>query len=300
MSDRAIVEPSGPNYVDPPPWLLRAVSAPTTSHFVTCDGTRLHYRCWNADDSAKPVLLFAHGYKAHSHWWDFIAPYFIDHFRVVAMDFAGMGRSGRRSQYTVESFTRDMTGILDSGLGPATVVGHSYGGVRTLRACADRPDLIRHAVILDSRVHFPDVDRAAHGRAVGHRGWSSGSYDRIRARYRLIPEQPLPIHDTFEHVAFHSIAHCEDGWRWCFDPALPAAPIEPDGGLVLDRIEVPVDYVYGETSTVVEPWRAERIAARLRLCRGPIGIPESHHHLMLDQPLALIAVLRALLVNPQL
>jgi pimeloyl-ACP methyl ester carboxylesterase len=293
----APVGPRRPAYVDPPDWLLRAVAAPTTSHFADCDGTRLHYRCWNARETAKPVLLFAHGYKGHSHWWDFVAPWFVDDFRVVAMDFAGMGRSGHRPVYTAESFTEDLICLLESAVGPATVVGHSYGGLCTLRACAERPELIRHAIILDTRVRFADLDGVVTEHTAGSSGRIYADYDSIRARYRVIPDQPLPIHDTFEHVAFHSIAPCENGWRWRFDPALPFAPSEPDGGALLDRIDLPVDYVYGEQSAVVAPGRAHRIASRLRRCRGAIGIPQGHHHLMLDQPIAVIAVLRALLAE---
>ncbi|MFP3527774.1 alpha/beta hydrolase, partial [Pantoea sp. SIMBA_072] len=57
-----------------------------------------------------------------------------------------------------EAFTEDLTVILETDLGPATVIAHSYGGLRTLRACADRQDLLQHAIILDSRVRFLDVD----------------------------------------------------------------------------------------------------------------------------------------------
>ncbi|MFP3500704.1 alpha/beta hydrolase, partial [Pseudomonas sp. SIMBA_059] len=75
------------------------------------------------------------------------------------------------------------------------------------------------------------------------------------------------------------------GWHWRLDPALPFTLAETDGDALLESIHVPVDFVYGEESIVVEHWRARRIAARLRHCRGAIGIPNSHHHLMLDQPL---------------
>lgn len=292
--------PSAPQYVAPPEWLLRAVSAPSESHFVQHPDVRLHYRSWNAGDTSKPVLLFVHGYRANSHWWDFIAPYFVDRYRVFAMDFSGMGESGPRALYNAETFAEDLIAILDADLGPATVIGHSYGGLRTLRACGDRPDLIRHAIILDSRVRFLDVDS---GQTISTPSPRSGStqpqpsYEAIRQRYRVLPEQPLPLYNTFEHVAFHSIEECEGGWRWRADPALPYTLVESDGDELLGRIEVPVDYVYGEESSVVEPWRADRIASHLSHCRGAIGIPQSYHHLMLDQPLTLVAVLRALLVK---
>ena len=289
--------PQAPEYVAPPDWLIQAVSSPTSSHFLTSAGVRLHYRCWNADEITKPVLVFIHGYRAHSHWWDFIAPFFTDRYRVIALDLTGMGSSGRRSHYSVENFTGDITTLLDSGIGQATLIGHSYGGLRTLRVCADRPDLVRQAIILDSRVRFLDMDNGPSESGPKGNSRPYPSYEAIRQRYRVLPEQPVLLHNTLEHVAFHSIEACDEGWRWRFDPALPHVLSEPDGDSLLSQIEVPVDYVYGEQSSVVEPWRAQRIASTLRHCRGAIAIPESHHHLMLDQPLVLVSVLRALLAD---
>lgn len=294
-----IEQAPAPHYTEAQPWLLRAVGAATQSHFVQCADTRLHYRSWNATDTAKPVLLFAHGYRANSHWWDFVAPFFVDRYRVYAMDFSGMGESGARAQYSAQAFTDDLITILETDLGPATVVGHSYGGLRTLRVCADRPDLIRQAVILDSRVRFLDEPQSAFPLPPARSGRARyyPDYPTIRQRYRVIPAQPLPMADTFEHVAFHSITQSPEGWHWRLDPALPFTVGETDGDALLERIQMPVDFVYGEESIVVEQWRAERIAAGLRHCRGAIGIPNSHHHLMLDQPLALVSVLRALLTQ---
>lgn len=286
-----------PAYVNPPEWLLKAVTAPTQSHYVDCARTNLHYRSWNLEDVEKPTLLFVHGYKANSYWWDFIAPAFTQGYRVFAMDFSGMGLSGHRPLYTSEVFTQDILTVLEI-LGPATVVGHSYGGMQTLRACAQRPDLIQHALILDSRVCFAGVDEPSTQPAPkGKDGLPYPDYPTIRARYRVIPEQPLPIQDILEHIAFYSIKENAEGWNWSFDPALPYGIALPDGDDLLPRIDVPVDYVYGEKSIVVEPWRAERIVSGLRRGRGPTVIPESYHHLMLDQPLTLISVLRALLAK---
>ncbi|MDR2188119.1 MAG: alpha/beta hydrolase [Azonexus sp.] len=293
----SLAAPSAPAYVNPPPWFLNAVATTASAHFFNCHGIQLHYRCWNADEVAKPVLLFVHGYKGNSHWWDFIAPYFRERFRVVAMDFAGMGESGRRSHYNTETFTGDLIGVLEQFDSPAFVVAHSYGGGRTLRVAADRPDLIRHAVILDSCIRFPDVDTQPPRRQMGS-GRPYASYSEARSHYRPFPEQPVGLPDALEHIAFYAIVKVGNAWQWHFDPALPTVGkeiYEPDGGAILDRVNTPVDFIYGAASVVVEPWRAARTAARLCHCRGPIVLPECHHHLMLDQPLALVAALRALL-----
>src|SRR5262249_30582142 len=80
---------------------------------------------------------------------------------------------------------------------------------------------------------------------------------------------------------------------------LPSTPIEPDGASVLGRIRVPLDFVCGEKSAIVPAWRALRTVDCVPRARGPVVIPQAHHHVMLDQPLALIATLRALLAGRQ-
>ena len=58
------------------------------SRFLPVGGGNIHYQHYNADDQGKPGLLFVHGMWAHSHWWDHIAPSFLDHFAVAAIDLA--------------------------------------------------------------------------------------------------------------------------------------------------------------------------------------------------------------------
>ena len=64
---------------------------------------------------------------------------------------------------------------------------------------------------------------------------------------------------------------------------------------MLQRIEVPVSFVYGDHSLIVTHEHAAEIVALIPGCRGPVAIPEAHHHVLLDQPLSLVATLRALL-----
>jgi len=114
------------------------------------------------------------------------------------------------------------------------------------------------------------------------------------ARFRLVPEQACePV--LFDYLARHSLRQTDAGWIWRFDPAL--REFQPPGGDddLLARIAVPVTYVHGEASSVVSAERARAIVSAIPNARGPITMPRAQHHLMLDQPLALIGVLRALL-----
>lgn len=277
-----------------PPWFLQAAARATVSCFAPFEGVQLHYRCWNAEEIGKPGLLFVHGYRGHSRWWDFIAPFFTERFRVAAMDFSGMGDSSWRPAYTLQQHSAEIGAVIaHAGLAPAAVIGHSYGGSRLLRACADGVAGIGHAVLLDSYVSFPDRDPVRQQDPLGRRTPYPDLATAL-ARFRLIPPQATEPY-LFDYVARHSLKPADGGWQWKFDPTLPFGTPEADGPALLRRLTVPVSYVCGEHSAVVDAVRARRIVEHLAQVRGPVILPQAGHHLMLDQPLALVASLRALL-----
>jgi pimeloyl-ACP methyl ester carboxylesterase len=282
-----------------PTWFTRALGAPAQSHFVEVDGAPIHYLTWNAQDTDKPGLLFVHGFRAHARWWSFIAPFFLSRFRVAAMDFGGMGDSGTRPAYEIESCSREIIAVLEAArLGRATVVGHSFGGGRVLTTCATWPGQIERAVILDSYVPVPGVEPKRGTPPPLRPKKIYPTCEAARARFRLVPEQNSAMPYVLDYVARHSMKEVTGGWSWKFDetfmPRLTGFDVEKVRAM-LARIDVPVTIVYGELSAVVSREHAHALVRCLPLGRGPIAIPQSHHHVMLDQPLSLVATLRALL-----
>jgi pimeloyl-ACP methyl ester carboxylesterase len=59
-----------------------------------------------------------------------------------------------------------------------------------------------------------------------------------------------------------------------------------------------VAIIYGADSALITPARAAAMAALLPAGHGPYALAGAHHHLMLDQPLALAALLLELLARP--
>lgn len=281
------------------PWFDAALARPAESRYASVHGARLHYRCWSMERTELPVLMLLHGFRAHARWWDFIAPFFADQYRVIAPDFSGMGDSEARAVYDSATFAADITGLLDLlELNQVTAVGHSYGGSRLLRACADAPARFKHALLVDSYVLFeheaaPSLPRRLLG------GRSYPDFASAHARYRLMPDQDAVLPFLLDYIARHALRETAAGWRWKFDPAMASTGYrEPDGAALLARIDIPVDFIHAEHSAVVTAERAARTVAALRHGRGPVTIPHGQHHLMLDQPLALVSTLRALLAAP--
>jgi pimeloyl-ACP methyl ester carboxylesterase len=279
-----------------PAWFDWALEHSGRSHYIEANGSRLHLLSWNYEARDKPVLLFVHGFRGHAHWWDFIAPFFAEQYRVIAMDLSGMGDSAHRATYGPQTLAEDVIAVAEWLDTPRLIaIGHSYGGSRVLRACADRPELFERLIIIDSYVVFSDQEAVREPAKIrGDREYPDA--ETAIARFRLLPQQADAMPCLVEHVARHSLRATATGVRWKFDVNLPPGGArEADGEQLLARIQRPVDYLFGERSVVVNPALAHRVVSYLKDVRGPIAIPHGHHHLMFDQPIALISALRALL-----
>jgi pimeloyl-ACP methyl ester carboxylesterase len=280
--------------VDTPVWFTQAIETPATSHFVDVSGTPIHYLAWNADERHKPGLVLAHGFRAHARWWSFIAPFLLERFRVVALDFSGMGDSGGRAEERY-LFTQDILGVIEhADLGRAVLVGHSFGGGRVLRMCADHPEYVDRAVIIDTYVNVPELERRVLPRWVARLKIVYPTLEAALARFRLVPEHNCAAPYIIDYIARHSIKQVPGGWTWKFDENFRPHPMEPDWQEV-SSINVPLVFMYGELSVAVSAERIAAVAKYSRHGRAPVAIPGSHHHVMLDQPLALVAALRAIL-----
>jgi pimeloyl-ACP methyl ester carboxylesterase len=279
----------------PPAWFTQALAAPCESNYVDASGAVLHYLSWNAHETHKPGLLFAHGFRAHARWWSFIAPFFIERYRVAALDFSGMGDSGGRTEYTDENYSRDLLAVIEHArFERPAIVGHSFGGGRVLHLCAHHPESVERAIIIDSFVQLNDGEPKIRPSELRQKKIYP-TYEAARARFRLVPAQSRAPDYIVNHVAEHSIKRVDEGWSWKFDDTRPRLRVQRNLSDLLASIRTPMAYVYGDDSAIVSHELAHQIVSHIPKCRGPIAIPESHHHVLLDQPLSLVSALRALL-----
>ena len=96
------------------------------SGFVTANGIRLHYLDWGGFG---PVLILIHGGLDNAHVFDDLAPAFTGHFRVIAYDLRGHGRSDAKEPFDAVTRTEDLRGLMDSlGIAKAHLAGWSLSG----------------------------------------------------------------------------------------------------------------------------------------------------------------------------
>ena len=194
-------------------WFNESLQVESVSKYLQVQDKNIHYLVWG--DESKPGLFFIHGYSAHAHWWDFVAPAFLDNFCAVAIDLSGSGDSEHRELYSQEIFADEIKAVCDDmKWSQADFIAHSMGGSISLNATSIYPEIFKSLTLLDSIVVLPP-DKA--------RGFSS-SKSMIRAdfiyddkevaidSFRLIPPQPCRNDYLLNHIASNSFKERDDGW----------------------------------------------------------------------------------------
>jgi pimeloyl-ACP methyl ester carboxylesterase len=293
--------PTPPNPVsgvaDAPHWFNEALAVTPADRTVAVKGTDIHYLSWG--EPGRPGLVLVHGGAAHARWWSFIAPQLVSQYHVIAPDLSGHGDSGRRPVYAIETWADELMACVEhSGMaGPPILTGHSMGGLVTIAAANLYGERLAGAVVIDSPVRRPDPESEEGERGRMFRNPKTyPDLDEAVAHFHLQPPQPCENPFIVEHIARTSLRRTEAGWTWKFDPRVfqrTRQGIDDYLGAVRCRIAV----FKGQYSDLVTPDVQDYIDELLGRNSPIVEIPQAYHHVPLDQPLALIAALRAILAD---
>jgi len=114
-------------------------------HTISVDGLDVFYREAGAADA--PVLLLLHGYPTSSHMFRHLIPALADHYRVIAPDHIGFGRSSAPSidefEYTFEALARVTAQFLSTiGVAQYTIYVQDYGAPVGWRLALNDPTAV--------------------------------------------------------------------------------------------------------------------------------------------------------------
>lgn len=278
--------------METPTWYLDAIAIRPDIAEIVVDGVPIVTHSWGEPGGDGIVLV--HGGAAHSRWWDHIAPFLAVGRRVVALDLSGHGDSGRRPSYDLDSWANEVLAVARSSgfVSRPTLIGHSLGGLISIRASALAGSELRGLIIIDTPVTAaPPEELAASDKiAFGPKRVYPSLEDAVD-RFRPVPAQPtLPYIQRY--IAENSVARNGDGWSWKFDPTIFERPmITPE---VLTRLDCRVAFFRAEMG-MIDPTMEQLIYDGLGRVAPVIEIPQAGHHVMLDQPLALVTGIRTLL-----
>lgn len=282
----------------PPDWFLRAIAVEPSSHRVRANGCDINYLRWGPERSDSAGLMFLHAGGAHARWWSFIAPFFADDRPVAALDFSGMGDSGRREVYRSADHVAEIAvAIEDAALGPCpVVVGHSFGGFMAMCHGARFSETLGGIVLVDTALRPPAETEAEPVEAYDRPTRYSPDRETLLRRFRLGPAQPHRHDFIMAFIAGHSIVERPEGWTWKFDVAARGAAHHSEPlAEYLTGLRCRKALIYGESSALVTADVLPFLTGLFSPGDPVVGVPGAHHHLFLDEPIAFVSTLRAIL-----
>jgi pimeloyl-ACP methyl ester carboxylesterase len=290
-----------------PVWFDHAIAQQPERTTFSLEGATIELLTWGRVGA--PGLLLLHGGMAHADWWSFIAPYFAATHRVAALSWSGMGRSSWRARYAVDQFVAEARAAMDAARLHAStakplVIGHSFGGIVTMRLAHQFGADLGGVLILDAPVETPEhIARRAERRKDDKPPRDTRIYAseaEALARFRFSPPQTCEHAFLVDWIARNSLRQIRTeqataGWTWRFDPFLWSRLARADANADLAGARCRVAMLWGGASVLFPATTVDfvrKVAPRGTLF---VEIPDAGHHVMVDQPHALVATARAVM-----
>lgn len=258
------------------------------------DGRSVAVRLFGA--AGTPGVVLVHGGAAHSGWWDEVAALLAPDHHVVVLDLSGHGDSSHAAEYGFDTWADEVIAAAElvSAQDAPTLVGHSMGGMVCLRA-ASRDVRLRGVVVVDSAIRdYPAEELEPWLRNVDCPPRVQPSMDEILRRFTLFDQAPGAPEDVVRRLGRQAVAPRDGGWVWKFDrrtfaySVLSPAELRP--------VAQTVALVRGDGGDM-----SSAICDAIRIGIGQASpvyvVAGSGHHVPVEQPTALSAILRRLVAE---
>jgi pimeloyl-ACP methyl ester carboxylesterase len=131
-----------------------AIAKVPRENFLTFRGRKVHVE----EHGSGPPLLLLHGFAASTYSFHQLVPLLAGHFRVVAVDYYGFGYTERpktADEFGIDAQLELIRHVMKTKrMGPATVLGQSYGGTLALLLAQSDPGLVERLVLISAVSEF--------------------------------------------------------------------------------------------------------------------------------------------------
>lgn len=245
--------------------------------FVENQGARIY---WDGQGQGEPVLLIM-GLGYPSAMWHRTRPALASHYRTIALDNRGAGRSHTPpGPYSIRLMASDAAAVLDAaGIASAHVFGISMGGMIAQEFALQYPQRVLSLILGCTAAGGPSAVRA-----------EADATQMLMRRDKMSPEQAAEAAVPFIYDPTTPRERIDEDLAirapWLPTPEGYAAQLQGILGWEaysrLGQIVAPTLVIHGETDRLVPPANAKLIAERIPGAKL-IMIPHAGHLFLTDQ-----------------
>ncbi|MDE1924950.1 MAG: alpha/beta fold hydrolase [Patescibacteria group bacterium] len=216
---------------------------------ITVDGLKVEYR----EEGSGPTLLLLHGWMSSLITFDALVERLKDHFRVVRIDLPGFGDSEQpHTSWRLVDYAKFVKAFLrQTGIEPAAIVGHSFGGRIILKGTGQEVFAAPKLVLIDAEAGEQlDTLRPRLYKAAAKTGKALGAH--------ISRELTTQLRRLFVR---------RDGSEYLDTAALSETFLNTAGEDLIDearRISVPVLLLWGARDKMTPLADAKRLAGAIR------------------------------------
>ncbi len=275
-----------------PQAILDRLEQQSVRHETPCGDGSMVWHIWDTSGGAAPVLILFHGGAGSWRHWAHNIPVLSQHYRLLVPDLPGLGESASPSNIdTAEAIAAVVAAGIDAVLGDEItydLVGFSFGGTMASCVAAIHGARVRSLTLIGS----------------GGVGPSNSGIELLKVRH-LVGQERMDAHRVnlnrlmiADPAKIDALALTIQDWN-TMHSRVKTPLLSSSGALwrALDKVQVPLNGIWGDRDAPANPRAAERVAVlRARRPEADVRmVPGGGHWVAYEAPEQVNALLLEML-----